>query len=146
MAYSHTQVTPLYVLAGSGILACALVRHFKHPLVKTLTGGLYWIIWDMMRCLSVEVDARRVMISFGTGLVKKNFPIADIERCSHKRITPWHGWGIHWIGNGWVYNLFGLDAVELTFQNGSVAILGTDQPIELEEAINEQLRARNSQR
>jgi hypothetical protein len=140
MAYSHTQVSPFYIQAGSGIFAWLVARGAKHPLARLLTEGVLGITWDMMRCLSVEVDERRVSISFGVGLIKRNFPIADIVRCSQKRITMWHGWGIHWTGNGWVYNVFGLDGVELTFQNGSVAIIGTDQPRELERAINDQLR------
>ena len=49
------------------------------------------------------------------------------------------GWGIHHVGDGWLFNIYGFDAVELHFHSGKRAVIGTDEAEKLAEAINEQL-------
>jgi hypothetical protein len=107
-----------------------------------IATGALGLVAEMMRSLSVEVDSEKVRITFGAGLFSKQFQLDDIESCRQWRISPLVGWGIHWIGSGWVYNIYGLDVVELQLKNGTVAMIGTDEPTELEQAIRDQLLTR----
>lgn len=141
MKYSHTQSIPMPWLLGGGVVGWLTTNAIKHPIVRTVATGALALTAEVMRSLSVEVDEEGVHITYGTGLFQKTFKLDEIEDCKQKHLSPMHGWGIHWLGNGWVYNIYGLEAVELTLKNGSVAIIGTDEPTELEQAIGDLLRA-----
>jgi len=47
----------------------------------------------------------------------------------------WWGWGIRLIPGGWLYNVSGLDAVELKMKNGRIFRIGTDEAQRLAEFI-----------
>ena len=47
----------------------------------------------------------------------------------------WWGFGIRWTPHGWMWNISGLDAVELTYHNGKKFRIGTDEPEALLEAL-----------
>src|ERR1700722_6769262 len=142
MKYTHTQPVPMPVLFGGGIVGWLRAQAHKNHLARTLAPGALALTAEGMRSLAVEVGEEEVHITYGAGLFQKTFPLSDVESCQQKRLLPIHGWGIPWIGNGWLYNIYGLDAVELKFKNGSVAVIGTDEPTELEQAIGNQLRSR----
>ncbi len=89
--------------------------------------------------LTVSVDSEAVELSFGPGLIKKRFLLAEVESVSVVRNSPMHGWGIHYTRKGWIYNVAGLDAVELRFRDGRVARIGTDEPAALEAEIRARL-------
>jgi hypothetical protein len=92
------------------------------------------------RSLSVEVNEEAVRLWFGPGVIRKSFPISDIETCRTVRNSPLVGWGIRWFPGCWVFNIYGLDAVELQMKGGRKYRIGTDQPKELAAAIEAALR------
>ena len=47
----------------------------------------------------------------------------------------YYGWGIRYTPHGWLFNVSGLDAVELELKNGRTWRVGTDEPVELLAAI-----------
>jgi hypothetical protein len=47
----------------------------------------------------------------------------------------WYGWGIRLTPHGWLYNVWGLDAVEIRRTNGRTLRVGTDDAAPLVEAI-----------
>jgi len=69
------------------------------------------------------------------GKVRKRFRIEDIESSRVVRNRWYYGLGIRKIQNGWLYNVSGLDAVELQMKDGRRFRIGTDEPYELLEAI-----------
>jgi hypothetical protein len=55
--------------------------------------------------------------------------------------THWiYGWGIRWIPGGWLWNVTGLDGVELALVNGRRFRIGTDEPERLAAAIQGMIR------
>ena len=48
----------------------------------------------------------------------------DVEQ---GRNSWWYGWGIRLTPHGWMWNISGLDAVELTYRNGKKFRIGTDE-------------------
>jgi hypothetical protein len=95
------------------------------------------LIWAglFMSRLTVWIDSEFVRIRFGFGTWRKKFRLNEIQSAIAVRNDWMMGWGIHWIGSGWLYNIAGMDAVELTFKNGKKTRIGTDEPMELAAAI-----------
>ena len=92
--------------------------------------------------LSVNVDGGEVSLRFGVGIIRKRFPLSEIESHSVVR-NPWYyGWGVRRIPIGWLYNVSGLDAVELTMTDGRKFRIGTDDPSGLDAAIRAALSNR----
>ncbi len=85
--------------------------------------------------LTVKVDGEEVSVRFGVGLIRKRFPLSEIESHSAVR-NPWYyGWGLRRTPIGWLYNVSGLEAVEITLKDGRKVRIGTDDPAGLEAAI-----------
>jgi hypothetical protein len=86
--------------------------------------------------LTVAVDATCVKLSFGVGLIRRRIPVERIESANPVRNRWWYGLGIRLTPHGWMWNIQGLDAVELTYTNGRCFRIGTADPEGLSSAIN----------
>ncbi|MFQ5742420.1 MAG: hypothetical protein ACE5HV_02395 [Acidobacteriota bacterium] len=89
----------------------------------------------LFRSLTVEVAEKVVELRFGPGLIRKSFRVASIRQASVVRNRWYYGWGIRWTPHGWLFNISGLDAVQLKMVCGRRYRIGTDQPKELLAAI-----------
>jgi hypothetical protein len=90
--------------------------------------------------LTIDIDDTHVAFKLGTGLVKKKYALKDIEGCRPVKNSAIYGIGIRLISDGWLYNVSGLYAIELTFKNKKSKVrIGTDKPEELSETINKLL-------
>ncbi len=94
--------------------------------------------------LTVIIDDKFVFIRFGYGIIRVKYALSDIASVSVVKNGWWYGWGIRSLGSGWLYNVSGLDAVELKLKNGKIHRIGTDEPEEpeeLERALRENIKA-----
>ncbi len=129
------------------VMAGLLIPPFCNtPAARTglLLGGAFTVVLNlallqMFQSLTVDVDPERVFFYFGTGWIKKKVPMAKITAAEPVRNKAMWGWGIRWYGPGWLYNVSGLDAVELTLLTGRKLRIGTDDPEGLSSAIRGQL-------
>jgi hypothetical protein len=85
--------------------------------------------------LTVDVSKDRVVVWFGPGLIRRTLPVADIRDARAVRNKWWYGWGIRLTPHGWLFNVAGLDAVELELASGRKFRIGTDEPQVLLNAI-----------
>jgi hypothetical protein len=142
MTYKHTQIgwVTLAVCVGLVILFQLLPRPHAPPglLLPIITVGALSIV-ALMGMLTVEVDDALVRIKFGVGLIRKSFRLDEIESCRPVRNRWLWGWGIRLIPGGWLYNVSGLDAVELVMRNGKIFRIGTDEPKVLADFIGARL-------
>ena len=92
--------------------------------------------------LSIKLDDKYLIISFGIGLFKKKIKISDIKDVK-KIKTKWYtGWGIRIVKNGILYNIQGLYAVELTFKDKkSIVQIGTSSNSNLDREIKRQIKS-----
>jgi len=111
----------------------------SHDPVLLVMSGLFVVLVLSFHSLTVEVYSGRVLIRFGIGWIRKSVDLAHVTGCKMVRNSPLYGWGIRFIGRGWLYNISGLDAVELEFTNGRILRIGTDEPERLQAAIAAQL-------
>lgn len=90
--------------------------------------------------LAVEISKDHLRIHFGVGIIKKKFKIKDIEKAYPVKNCWYYGWGIRLIQHGWLYNVSGLDAIEIVMSSGKRYRIGTDQPNELAQAVNKAMK------
>jgi hypothetical protein len=90
--------------------------------------------------LTVRITESHLSVHFGPGLIKKIFELREIEEAEMVRNKWWYGWGVRLTPHGWLYNVSGLDAVQITLRDGKKFRIGTDQPMELHSAIKSAIR------
>lgn len=90
--------------------------------------------------LTIEIDDTHLSFSLGNGMIKRKYALKDIEGCRPVKNPLLYGIGIRLTPGGWLYNVSGRYAIELTFKNKKSKIrIGTDKPEELSETINKLL-------
>ena len=143
MVYQHTQTGVLtrrllraisIITAGSGLIVALRSTLRSIPLLAS--SAIVFVCATLFDSLTVRVSHDLVEISFGIGIIRKQFDVGNIRRASVVKNKWYYGWGIRLTPHGWLYNVSGLDAVEILMDNGKQYRIGTDQPNELENAIN----------
>ena len=135
VTYRRTQTATLILTllsaAIAGVsLAAALVTPWLWIVALVLAAAAY-----MFSSLTVRVDEASVQWSFGPGWFRKSVLLAEISEVKCVRNRWWYGWGIRYTPHGWLYNVSGLDAVELRLTSGKTVRIGTDEPERLCGAI-----------
>ena len=85
--------------------------------------------------LTVTVTSDGVEAAFGPGLVRKRLMFGDVVSFMPVRNTWMHGWGIHYVPGGVVWNAYGFSAVEFKLASGRHVRIGTAEPDALTAAI-----------
>ena len=152
--YRHTQFGKVIVVAiGTGIVI--LIASTTIPLAVlpasawvleiatiALLGSIVVVLaiaLALFFSLTVEIDAEDLRIRFGIGLIRKRFPLDQIDTCRPVN-NPWiYGWGIRLTPHGWLYNVSGQEAVELKMKSGKTCRIGTDESEVLIAALEEAL-------
>jgi hypothetical protein len=146
--YRHTQIGwTLIVLVVAVVLAELTIVAFSSPpgtLALALSGALVAVVAVMLALFStitVVVDDRAVRLWFGLRSLRREVMLSDVTAARKVRNHWYAGWGVRIIPRGRLYNVGGLDAVELEMDNGRVVRVGTDQPDALLAAVNAALEA-----
>ena len=101
-----------------------------------LVTSLLFVVLLLFHSLNVRIDDEAIHLRFGVGLLRKSIPLETIDSCRTIRNSLIYGFGIRYVFDGWMWNVSGLDAVQLTFADGKHFRIGTDEPKALESAIN----------
>ena len=126
--YRHTQVGYWMFVVSVALALVIAARVQSLPLfgvmclITSLASGLFGT-------LTTIVDDAAVGVQFGPlGLIRDRFEIVDITSARAVRNSPLHGIGMRYIHHGRLWNVWGLDAVELQLRNGTRFRIGTDEP------------------
>jgi hypothetical protein len=97
-----------------------------------LSGGVLLSVFLLFYGMTTKIDDRKITITFGIGLIRKQIAIDKISQVSITK-NPWYyGRGIRLIPNGKLYNIQGNKAVELAFHASERIIrIGTKDPAHL---------------
>jgi hypothetical protein len=140
MTYRHTQPGTLMLTTGLLIGALGVVISWTSgrwaPAVVMILINV--VIAALFSSLTVEVGGGELRWYFGPGLWSYRLPIADIKDVGIVRNHWWNGWGIRMAPGFRLYNVFGLDAVELRVGPNDIRRIGTDDPQGLAEALKAQ--------
>ena len=137
--YEHKQIGTLMVAVLCLGAAAAGTAAFMNPTAGRWIGlaiafscvGLAWLFSS----LTVIVDGEDVQWFFGPGAWKYRMSRGDIANVSIVRNSPLSGFGIRTRPGFRLYNVSGLDAVELHLKNGDVRRIGTDDASGLAAAL-----------
>jgi hypothetical protein len=138
--YRHTQRGTLMLIVMSiSAIGCAAIGYFgPSELPWVLAAGAVVLAW-LFSSLTVEVDENEIRWHFGPGLWKYRLPRAEIANVQAIHSTLWmgilSGYGIRMRPGYRLYNVSGLDAVELRLKSGDVRRIGTDDPEGLAAAL-----------
>jgi regulator of protease activity HflC (stomatin/prohibitin superfamily) len=90
--------------------------------------------------LLVTVNAGRVVAAFLFGRPRREIKLEDVTAVREVRNRWIQGWGIRKISGGWMYNVWGLDAVEVEISSDKVFRIGTNDPENLLATISLQIK------
>jgi hypothetical protein len=138
--YQHTQVGRVTaVVMGLALLVMVGVS-LQRPATPVIGGAaLVALVLVLFSTLTVRVGDGVVNVFFGPGLIRRRIPLRRIREV-RVVTTPWYyGWGIRLTPAGWLWNVSGLDGVEVQFDDGRRFRIGSDEPDRLAEAIERQL-------
>ena len=149
--YENTQPgTFIRVMTGSwvvffGVLAVVMLALGQKEaavglgVVTVMLAVINGIVFALFHSLTVRVSRSEIALSFGVGLIRKQFPIGDISSASIVQNRWYNGFGIRKIRGGWLYNVSGFDAIEIQLKNERKYRIGTDQPKKLLAAVESTL-------
>ena len=103
--------------------------------VTVMLAVINGIVFALFHSLTVRVSRSEIALSFGVGLIRKQFPIGDISSASIVQNRWYNGFGIRKIRGGRLYNVSGFDAIEIQLKNERKYRIGTDQPKKLLAAV-----------
>jgi hypothetical protein len=106
-------------------------------LAITLLPALLIIL--LFGTMTVTVDDERVTVHFGPGIPGLRLPLSRILHVARVHTRWYWGWGIRITPDGTLYSVSTGDAVALRLNDGSVILVGSDQPEHLLEAIRARL-------
>jgi len=76
--------------------------------------------------LTVTIKDTTLTAAFGLGRPHKTIDLSDVVTATPVRNTWIQGTGIRKIPGGWMYNVWGLDAIEFTMTSGDIVRIGTN--------------------
>jgi hypothetical protein len=139
MNYRHTQFGALVVMMISAVMLFEIVLAFfigPHPLVLGFLAVMTLVL-TAFHSLTVDVDRERIRVRFGWSPFGRTDRAGEVRDAREVRNRWYYGWGIRLTPHGWLYNVSGLDAVEVEFESGKKVRIGTDEPRELLRAIRQ---------
>lgn len=148
-----TQFGTFSVIVMLPIFIFSLIMLFMKGLDNFVMGAIFgFLALTLLICLlifykiTIYINETYISFKLGIGLVSKKYLIADIKSCKPVKNDPIFGIGIRIIPNGWLYNVSGLQAIELTFKNQKSKIrIGTNQPDEIASTINKMIENEKSE-
>ena len=145
--YHHTQPGTLNrVIFGASVVIFVVLAVFlgngdpTAMWVMLMVCGILVVSLALFHALTVEIRHGKLRVRFGIGLIHKTIEVRDIEQVEAVRNRWWYGWGIRLTPHGWLFNVSGLDAVQVTLRNGRTYRIGTDEPQTLCAAIEEAMK------
>ncbi len=134
--YRHDQIGWLMIIVvGAAAILTGVLWILNGESVNGVTCIILLALIPFFYRLQVIADEAQLKIKFGIGLINTGFTWQDIEACRAVRNKWYFGWGVRKIDKGWMYNISGLDAVEISMKDGRAYRIGTDEPERLCNAI-----------
>ena len=142
--YKHTQTGTLQrallrgfaVISGASGVVVTFKTTIRHALPLLLSSLILLTCAFLFDSMTVKVSRTYVSLKFGIGIIRKRFAIIDVQKAIIVRNRWYYGWGIRLTPHGWLYNVSGLDAIEIQLRNGRKYRIGTDEPVELLSVIH----------
>lgn len=138
LIYRHEQKG--YLMTGSVVVAIVAVLGVMLSTEITAVGVAVLVVLAisayLFHSLTIEIDEKGLAFYFSSGIVKKRIALEDIDAVNVVS-NPWYyGWGIRFTPHGWLFNVSGLQAVEIRTRHNKRLRIGTDEPEKVKEALD----------
>ena len=136
MPYRHTQFGTLILavcLVIAALGAAVMWQNAQTPMIFML--AVLAAVAVVFHSLTVEIGDNELRWHFGPGLWTYRLPLDDIQSVATVQNQWWNGFGIRIAPGFTLYNVSGLDAVEIKLKSGEVSRIGTDDPQGLAAAL-----------
>ncbi len=144
--YQHDQNSRQWVVVVASIFAIvmfSLVTAMLRSETAPLWLGFLAIAWVTVIYLamlnftrmSVRVSPGSIDLVWRLGWPKKSIDRGTITEARIHRNSWLEGWGIRKVRRGWMWNVWGLDSVELVLDSGKVFRIGSDDAAGLLAAV-----------
>jgi hypothetical protein len=135
MEYRHTQwgrlSVPLILLGTVAVVLLVAADDETSTFAASVIAAFIVAISALLLLtsrLEVTVGNGSVTAAFGFGWPRKTVVLADVKEVRRVRNRWWYGFGIRKIPDGWMYNVWGLEAIDVEYETGKVFRIGTDDP------------------
>ncbi len=105
-----------------------------HP-IGLASVALLAVVAGVFGALRTEITDHEFIVAFWPGRPRRVTPLHQIRSVRMVRNHWAYGWGIRLTPHGWLWNVSGLDAVEVVLEGGKRFRAGTDDPWGLAEAL-----------
>lgn len=142
MSYRHIQwgYTPIPVVAFFAAILVPITRDpddapaWLVPALVAFMVALVLLVVYFSR-LEVVVADGRLTVAFGMGKPHRVIELSMVRSVEPVRNRWWYGWGVRRLPHAWMYNVWGLDAVDVTTEDATVFRIGTNDVERLVAAI-----------
>ena len=138
MPYQHTQrgVSALVLCLIAAAFSTAVIWQSGAPwLTAAIVLIVLLVVAVVFSSLTVEVNDNEIRWFFGPGFWSYRLALDEIESVAVVRNRWWYGVGIRVAPRFRLYNVSGLDAVELRLKSNQLRRIGTDDPQGLAAAL-----------
>lgn len=141
IAYRNSQTGWLITL----LLAAGFIYTLSTLSLDAVTTGQYIVLLVLIVAgvlfykLNVVVERGVIVVSFGQGMISKSIRARDLAGCCVVKVPWYYGFGIRLTPSGWLYNVSGSNAVELTYRSGKKFIIGSNEADVLCETIQDEI-------
>ena len=138
MQYKNTQLGSAMLSIVGIVFLILIYASFTKP--NEPIGFAYVIVGivAILFCsLTIEVKEGKISWFFGPRFWNKSLELSQISSVKIVKNKWYYGLGIRLISTGWLYNVSGATAVELSLKNGTTVTLGTNDPNNLIKAIEQ---------
>ena len=135
--HSQTGILTLILMPIIALVIVGVVSIKGWSWIPILVLGIVASVAILFGKLTIEVKDGGLQFWFGPGFIRQQFSLSEVVEAVALK-NPWYyGWGIHRTPHGWLFNVSGFDAVEITLASGKRFQIGTDQPQTLEAVIRQ---------
>jgi hypothetical protein len=129
MPYRHTQLATVILLVCFGIAVFGVaIAWVAGPMPAFFIVAIQIAVAIVFHSLTVEVSGGELRWHFGPGFWSYRLGFDEIRSVAVVRNHWWNGFGIRTAPGFRLYNVSGLDAVEIKLKSGDIRRIGTDDP------------------
>ena len=141
LLYRHTQTSPpvIWILACCWWIPVALLSAGNDFGIVPYLLGIFMtvtVIYVSFLRLTVMVTRAELVLAYTFGWPRRRIERGRTISAVPYRIPWWYGWGIRRTPRGWMWNVWGRDAVLVTLTGGGEFLIGTDDPEGLVAALS----------
>ena len=141
--YRHTQTSLLIaaILVFFLFVAIAVIITTHYAWEAVILYILLAVVLASFMTLNIEIRAGNLELRYGFGFVRRTIPLSEIRNLCVVEMPAMRGYSTRMTSSGQLYNLNGNQVVEIDLQDGRVIRVGSDEPVELARAIENELIA-----